>query len=146
MKILSTISFLVAILLSGCASSPQPPVTASAEKVERGAVVEEAVEAISGKDKGYYVLRQPGVTQGKDDTGLQNKKSEQPKTEEAVSVCPPGQLMATRIISGETGTRITEECVTPFASNRRVSKRKRPVAIKLRNVGGSLKVDKVTKN
>ncbi|GEM_PF-2156202 len=31
-------------------------------------------------------------------------------------MCPPGQRMATRIVTGETGTTITEECVTPFSS------------------------------
>lgn len=31
-------------------------------------------------------------------------------------MCPPGQRMATRIITGETGTTITEECVKPFSS------------------------------
>lgn len=33
-----------------------------------------------------------------------------------LQTCPPGTRMATRIITGETGTAITEECVKPFSS------------------------------
>jgi len=36
--------------------------------------------------------------------------------ESAPQICPPGTRMATRIVSGETGTTITEECVKPFSS------------------------------
>ncbi len=38
------------------------------------------------------------------------------KPESALQNCPPGTRMATRIVSGETGTEITEECVKPFSS------------------------------
>ena len=37
-------------------------------------------------------------------------------TNSTTEMCPPGQRMATRIVTGETGTTITEECVKPFSS------------------------------
>lgn len=146
MKILFTVSCLLALLISGCASSPTPPETSSTVEVKRKVVVEEAVEAISGTDKGYYILRQSGNIKDRNKTKSPDEEdTKKPNPEPSVSACPAGQLMATRIISGETGTRISEECVTPFASNRRISKRKRPATITLRNVNGNLKVEKVTR-
>ncbi len=44
---------------------------------------------------------------------LKNKK----EILQLADTCPPGQLMATKIVTGETGTKITDECVTPFSRN-----------------------------
>jgi hypothetical protein len=109
MKGFIALAWILSLLVSGCASSPPPPATESIQ----------SPIAVPDTDKDRLILRQPG--------------------DASSAGCPPGQLMATRVVSGETGTRTTEECVTPFASTGKKYKRDRTVAIKLRHAGRKLK-------
>ncbi len=86
MKSYLSLSILLAIFATGCAS------TANYSK--------------GGVDHtSKYQLNQEPAT-----------KIAESELESAAQICPPGTRMATRIISGETGTTITEECVKPFSS------------------------------
>lgn len=130
MKNAFVVLFVSIWFFSGCASSPAK--TGDPMLKESKAGVEEAVDAIAGKGKGVFVLTQPGnVT----DPAEKAEKAPTVKEEPSLAVaCPPGQLMATKIVTGETGTRITEECVTPFSSKvaKVFKKRARSRSIKLR--------------
>jgi hypothetical protein len=117
MNILNPIAWILMLLLiNGCASSPPSPTVGNKQDL----IPEKTVTTRSGADKNFIILRQPGGAQ--DQSGLNPPTYGADKTsyrEASSRACPPGQLMATRIISGETGTRISEECVTPFASKER---------------------------
>ncbi|MCI0667289.1 MAG: hypothetical protein L0Y38_12150 [Methylococcaceae bacterium] len=139
MNVYFAIAWIVTLLVSGCAASP----TASSTEPGRSAIIEEGVKVVPGTDQDVLILRQPGAT--KDQAALKRPGGKKPDRDASANLCPPGQLMAIRVVSGETGTRTTEECVTPFASMGQKYKRQQPVAIKLRNSGGSLKAKTVTR-
>ncbi|MGH8551245.1 MAG: hypothetical protein ACRERU_22090 [Methylococcales bacterium] len=133
---------IVMLLVSGCASSP----SSSTAKPGQSPITEETVTRVPGTDRDLLILRQPGGA--KDRTGLKRPGDTgggRPDSETSAEGCRPGQLMAIRVVSGETGTRTTQECVTPFASMGQKYKRQRPFGIKIRNAGGSLKVKEVTR-
>ena len=132
--------WILALLVSGCASSPPSSTTNMTTPV----IPEKTLATVSDTDENVLILRQPGAS--KSGTGQKSSKPgahNKPGTDASVASCPPGQLMATRIISGETGTRISEECVTPFSSKGRRFQSKKPVAVKVRTVDGRLKTEKI---
>ncbi|MGR9107157.1 MAG: hypothetical protein ACU843_09535 [Gammaproteobacteria bacterium] len=141
MKSIFLSCWMFTLMLSGCASSPP----ADSLNASPGAVPETTILNVEGREKEKLILRQPGASEaGNESEQTAGGKDNKQDSKSSASLCPPGQLMAIKVVSGETGTRTTQECVTPFASRAPSRPVKRAVAVKVRTVKKGTALRKVS--